>query len=277
MIVIVAGLALFINFVPSQSFLGRDVRFRLGLDLQGGIQVLLRTTNAAATKDEVETAAGVIERRVNGLGVGETVVQLAGNDRIIVELPGVDNPEQAVETLRGTGRLEFIDSQGQYIPEGTVVRTTGEPNPPKLGDTSLMTDTTSLGPIFQSITDGKDLDTNAVLPSYSQGGTLGSQPAVAFTFKGDSATSLAQFTAANVGKPMCIVLDSEVVSCPVINNALIDGSGEITTSSEEDRNRILNQLKYGALPIPLEVETSRTVTATLGQASVNTSVVAGVA
>lgn len=277
LIAAIAVLALVINVAPSQTFLGRDVRFRLGLDLQGGIQVLLRTTSATATKEDVETAAGVIERRVNGLGVGETVVQLAGSDRIIVELPGIDNPEQAVEMLRGTGRLEFINSQGQYIPEGTVVRTTGEPNPPQLGDTSTMTDTAALGPIYQSITDGRDLDTSAVQPAFSQGGTLGSRPAVAFAFRGASATNLAQFTATNIGQPMCIVLDSTVVSCPVINGALNDGSGVIETNSEEDRNRILNQLKYGALPIPLEVETSRTVSATLGQASVETSIVAGIA
>nr|WP_255603133.1 protein translocase subunit SecD [Oscillochloris sp. ZM17-4] len=274
---------MFINLAPSQNFLGRDVRFRLGLDLQGGIQVLLRTTSAAATADEVKTAAGVIERRVNGLGVGETVVQVAGSDRIIVELPGVDNPEQAVETLRGTGRLEFIDSQGQYIPDGTVVRTTGDPNPAKLANTNpitgtdTVTNTAAAGPIYPSITDGKDLDTSAVQPAFSQGGTLGSRPAVSFSFKGNSATSLAQFTATNVGKPMCIVLDSEVVSCPVINAALTDGSGVIETNSTADRDRILNQLKYGALPIPLEVETSRTVSATLGQDSVRTSIAAGIA
>ncbi len=283
LIVIVAGVVLFINFSPSQNFLGRDVRFRLGLDLQGGIQVLLRTTNTTATKDEVQTAAGVIERRVNGLGVGETVVQVAGNDRIIVELPGVENPDQAVETLRGTGRLEFIDPQGQYIPTGTVVRTTGDPNPTKLTNTNpvsgtaTLTNTVPTGPIYQSITDGKDLDTGAVQPAFSQGGTLGSRPAVAFAFKGNSALGLEKFTAASVGKPMCIVLDSQVVSCPVINAALPNGSGVIETNTPADRDRILNELKYGALPIPLVVEKSRLVTATLGQVSVNTSIVAGIA
>ncbi|NTW04075.1 MAG: protein translocase subunit SecD, partial [Oscillochloris sp.] len=222
-------------------------------------------------------------RRVNGLGVGETMVQLAGDDRIIVELPGVDNPEQAVETLRGTGRLEFIDSQGQYLTVGTVVRTTGEPNPTKLATTNPLTGTDTLtntaatGPIYQSITDGKDLDTGAVQPAFSQNSTLGNRPAVAFAFKGESAQSLQQFTSANIGKPMCIVLDSEVVSCPVINAALPNGSGVIETTSNEDRDSILNQLKYGALPIPLEVETSRTVSATLGQDSVNTSIMAGIA
>lgn len=273
---IATGLALAINFAPNNTFLGRDVSVRLGLDLQGGIQVLLRSANPDATADEIATAARVIEQRVNALGVGETVVQQAGNNRIIVELPGVANPEQAIETLRGTGRLEFIDSQGQFLADGTIVRTSSSPNPPQLAESDTITDPTTLGPIYQSITDGADLDTSAVQPTFSQGGTLGSRPAVSFAFRGESAQRLASFTAANVGRPMCIVLDNVVVSCPVINAALTDGSGIIEVSSEADRNRIFNQLKYGALPVPLVIETSRTVTATLGQESVQASITAGI-
>lgn len=275
--ILATGLALAINFAPNNIFLGRDVSVRLGLDLQGGIQVLLRSADPDATADEIATAARVIEQRVNALGVGETVVQQAGNNRIIVELPGVANPEQAIETLRGTGRLEFIDSQGQFLADGTIVRTSSSPiPPPQLTESRNITDPTTLGPIYQSITDGADLDTSAVQPTFSQGGTLGSRPAVSFAFRGGSAQRLASFTAANVGRPMCIVLDNVVVSCPVINAALTDGSGIIEVSSEDDRNRIFNQLKYGALPVPLVVETSRTVTATLGQESVQASITAGI-
>lgn len=165
LIAVVTVLALWINLVPSQTFLGRDVSFRLGLDLQGGIQVLLRSTDPETTPEEMETARRVIERRVNALGVGETVVQLAGNDRLIVELPGVENPEQAIDTLRGTGRLEFIDSQGQFLAPGTVVRTSNSPDPPQLSATEGVTETVdpaTLGPIYQSITDGADLDTSSV-------------------------------------------------------------------------------------------------------------------
>lgn len=275
LIVVVTGLALAINFIPSQTFFGRDVRIRQGLDLQGGIQVLLRSSDPNATAEEMENAAGVIERRVNGLGVGETVVQLAGGNRIIVELPGVDNPEAAVETLRGTGRLEFIDSQGQYLPAGQPVRTTNSPDPIQLLATLGISDTAELGPIYTSIVDGADLDTTQVQPQLAQGG-VSSRPAVSFAFRGASAQSLADFTARNVGQPMCIVLDNQVISCPQVNAALTDGSGIIETNSNEDRDRILNQLKYGALPVPLEVETSRTVTATLGQESVQASIVAGI-
>ncbi|MGQ9480287.1 protein translocase subunit SecD [Chloroflexus sp.] len=274
--ILTTGLALAINFAPNNIFLGRDVSVRLGLDLQGGIQVLLRSADPEATADEIATAARVIEQRVNALGVGETVVQQAGSNRIIVELPGVANPEQAIETLRGTGRLEFIDSQGQYLADGTIVRTSSSPNPPQLAESETITDSTALGPIYQSITDGADLDTSAVQPTFSQGGTLGSRPAVSFAFRDASAQRLASFTAANVGRPMCIVLDNVVVSCPVINAALTDGSGIIEVSSEADRNRIFNQLKYGALPVPLVIETSRTVTATLGQESVQASITAGI-
>ncbi len=275
-IVVLTGLAIWINFAPNNSFLGRDVSTRLGLDLQGGIQVLLRAQQEVS-REEMQTAAGVIERRVNALGVGETVVQLSGNDRIIVELPGVANPEQAVETLRGTGRLEFIDSQGQFLPSGQTVRTSGSPDPPALQATEAVTPTQEVtGPVYQSITDGRDLDTSAVQPAFSQGATGLNEPAVAFAFTGDSARQLAQFTAQNVGQPMCIVLDNVVVSCPVINSALSDGSGVITTNSTEDRDRIYNQLKFGALPVALEVETSRTVSATLGADSVQASLFAGI-
>lgn len=276
LIMLVTGLAIWINWSPNENFLGRDVRIRLGLDLQGGIQVLLRAAETDFSRDELETARGVIERRVNALGVGETVVQLAGSDRIIVELPGVDNPEQAVETLRGTGRLEFIDSQGQYLPNGMLVRTSSSPNPILSEFEDDVASVEELGPIFQSITDGADLDTGAVQPAFSQGGIAGSRPAVSFAFRGESARSLANFTARSVGQPMCIVLDNRIVSCPQINAALSDGSGIIEVNSEIDRDNILNQLKYGALPVPLVIETSRSVTATLGQESVAASVIAGI-
>ncbi len=299
-ILILVGIALFINFAPADAdgtprFLGRDVSIRFGLDLRGGIQVLLRAQQADVSRSDMQTAAGVIERRVNALGVGETVVQLSGDDSLIVELPGVENPEQAIETLRGTGRLEFIDPKGQFLPNNQVVRTTGNPdpiaaNPPFLieevnGSDDEGTETVdgqaldqvpeADDPIFESITDGRDLDTAAVQPVFSQRATGISEPAVSFAFRGESARRLADFTRRNIGQPMCIVLDNVVVSCPRIDDALNDGEGIITTGTPADRDRIFNQLKYGALPVALQVETSRTVTATLGQGSVDASITAG--
>jgi preprotein translocase subunit SecD len=115
-----------------------------------------------------------------------------------------------------------------------------------------------------------------VQPVLSQTGVAGGRPAVSFTFRGDSATRLASFTSANVGQPMCIVLNNEIFSCPVVNAPLIDGSGVIEVGSNAERDAILSQLKYGALPVPLVVETTRSVTATLGQESVDASILAGI-
>jgi preprotein translocase subunit SecD len=278
-VLIIVGLALWIVFAPNNQWFGRDVSTRLGLDLQGGTQVLLRADSPNVSSDIMQTAAGVIERRVNGLGVSEAVVQLSGSDRIIVELPGVRNSTQAIETLRGTGQLEFIDSQGQYLASGTLVRTSGNPDPqvaPPPGATQPVSPTTATGPVYNSITTGADLDTRAVSLRVGGSQNLSNPFAVAFAFTGQSAQQLASFSAANVGQPMCIVLDNVVFSCPQLQAALVGGSGEITTSTREDAERIFNQLKYGALPIGLTVESSRTVSASLGQNSVDASIAAAV-
>lgn len=279
LILIITGLALSIVFAPGNQWFGRDVSTRLGLDLQGGTQLLLRAEDPNVSRDIMQTASGVIERRVNGLGVAESVVQLSGNDRIIVELPGVTNPEQAVETLRGTGRLEFIDTQGQFLNTGEVVRTEGNPDPvlpSQPGATEPVSPTAVTGPVFASITDGRDLDTRQVAPRFGGGQNVTSQYAVSFAFTGESAQNLATFSAQNIGQPMCIVLDNVVFSCPVIQAALIGGTGEITTQTREDAERIYNQLKFGALPIGFTVESNRTVSPSLGQDSVNASFAAGV-
>ncbi|MBO9340506.1 MAG: protein translocase subunit SecD [Roseiflexus sp.] len=280
-ILLVAGIALSIVFAPEGRWLfNRDVSVRLGLDLRGGIQVLLRAAEPVE-RSVMQTAAGVIERRINALGVAESVVQLSGNDRIIVEIPGIDNPEQAIETLRGTGKLEFIDTKGEFLAPGTIVRTTGSPNPIALRPTATVTgteeitSTVSEGPIYESITDGKDLDLSSVQPPQIASQSLTNQFAVPFAFTGESARRLEQFTAANIQRPMCIVLDNQVFSCPVVQAALIGGRGEITTSTRQDAEQIYTQLKYGALPVPLQVESSRTVSASLGQGSVDASIVAG--
>lgn len=97
-----------------------------GLDLQGGVQVLLQANPPAGTtvdKDTLQGTRDTIERRVGGLGVSEPLVQTRGNNQIIVELPGVTDPEQAVEVVRQTALLEIIDTNGQYLAPGTVVNT----------------------------------------------------------------------------------------------------------------------------------------------------------
>ena len=297
LVALITAVATWINLAPRsnptdpndrrEEWLGRDVHTRYGLDLRGGTQVLLRAvSDQAVAPEDLEAARRTIEDRVNGLGVSEATVTTSGGNRIIVELPDVANPEQALSTIRSTGKLEFIDPADQQVTEGQVVKTTGSPNPvitqPNAAATGAVTSTTGVtqttpvtqtveGPVFQVVADGRELQTSSVQSGVDQSG----RPIVTFTFEGNSARSLEQFTAANVGKPMAIVLDNRVQSVATINSAL-PGSGQIQTNTTEDRDAIYNVLRYGSLPLTFEVETSRSVNATLGQESVNASLIAGI-
>ncbi|MDH5507493.1 MAG: hypothetical protein OEZ02_09760, partial [Anaerolineae bacterium] len=104
----------------------RDFPTKLGLDLVGGVQALLQVDlpeDIEIDPDSMRTASGIIEKRVNGLGVNEAVVQLAGDRRILVELPGETDPERALETLKQTGLLEFVEVGTQYLTPGTPIST----------------------------------------------------------------------------------------------------------------------------------------------------------
>src|SRR5919205_798749 len=152
-----------------------------------------------------------------------------------------------------------------------VTATAGTTGTAALSQTQAVSNTAATGPILKVIADGADLNLSSVQPGIDQTG----KPFVAFEFKGKSAQTLQQFTAANVGKPMAIVLDNKVQSVATIQQAL-PGSGQITTSSTADRDAIYNVLKYGSLPIRFEVETSRSVSATLGEDSITASLIAGI-
>ena len=154
-IVIIAIVAIFVdlniehpewakNLVFWQPAAQRDIALRLGLDLQGGLQVLL---SADSPEDQeldaasMETARRIVENRVNGMGLTEPVVQAQGERRIIVELPGIENPEQAVETIKGTALLEFVDAGNIPLPPGTILTTTlGGPGLGSTEPESLLTD-----------------------------------------------------------------------------------------------------------------------------------------
>ena len=258
----------------------RDIRIHQGLDLQGGLQVLLEADvppGQEVTADDMTAARVIVENRVNGLGVVEPLVQRAGERRIIVELPGIKDPERAIATLRETGLLEFIDTGDTYLPPGTVVRTTyggGE----KVPITATVPITAPPGTevpdvsdrIFTTVLTGRDLaDAAPALDRYGK-------PEIRFRLKPAGAKKFADFTASHVGQFLAIVMDKRVISCPRIQSAIPNGSGRITGRFPlEEARSIAIQLKYGALPVPLKVVENRTVGPTLGQDSVQKSVRAG--
>ncbi len=104
----------------------RSLELRLGLDLQGGLQVLLEADVPSAQsvpKDSMDAVRVIVEQRVNGLGVTEPLVQAQGDRRIIVELPGIEKPDQAIATLKGTGLLEFVEAGAAPVPRNTRIQT----------------------------------------------------------------------------------------------------------------------------------------------------------
>jgi protein-export membrane protein SecD len=279
LILIIAGLAIWVVW-PGHDTLKlpfinatRDISVRQGLDLQGGTQVLLEAdvpATTAVSAESMQAARNIVENRVNGLGVTEPLVQLQGDRRIIVELPGIKDPDQAIATFRQTGLLEFIDAGSTFLQPGTIVKTTfgtegSEPAEPSAEEPA------PAETIYTTIMTGKDLK-NADVGFDGTG-----KPMIQFELQSESASLFANYTAANVGKYLAIVLDKVVISCPIINSAIPDGQGVIEGSfTLEEARGLAIQLKYGALPVPLKIVDNRTIGATLGYDSVRRSAIAGV-
>lgn len=286
LIVIVVGLALYIIWPDGPGIhidaigLNKDFETRLGLDLVGGVQALLEADLPPETPIDAEAmsaATDIVENRVNGLGVTEAVVQQAGDNRIVVELPGETDPEAALATLQQTGLLEFVDMSGfdptQAVAlEGSLVKTDfGVVPSESMTSTQEITSTAAISPTFHTIMTGADLKTVGVQTDPQTG-----EYQIAFQLSNDGAKIFSEFTANHVGEILAIVLDKQVISTPVINSHIPDGSGYITGNfTIETANALAIQLRYGSLPIPLKVVEIRTVGPTLGQDSLQNSLRAG--
>ncbi len=259
----------------------QNLAIRQGLDLQGGLQVLLEARPVPGQSLGTNEMAGTrdtIERRVSGLGVSEPVIQTRGNNQIIVELPGVKNPEEAVATLSQTALLEIVSSGSTPLPVGQTI-TTSLGGPESLGGTRAAATPTATGAngtpatppatIYQTVVQGKDLDD--AFPTTNQVGST----VVGFRLKGDASSNFYQFTSSNIGKYMSVVVDKQVINTASINGA-ISSQGIIEGMSAAEVNRLVLQLKSGALAVPLEVVQSRTVGPTLGADSIRKSIEAGI-
>jgi len=271
------------NLLFWQPAAQRDLALQLGLDLQGGLQVLLAADAPEGQELDaasMETARRVVENRVNSLGLTEPVVQAQGERRIIVELPGIENPEQAVQTIKGTALLEFVDAGAVPLPPGTVITTSLGGPQATLPETEETT-TIPLSPTaeleaasyvtYETILTGADLK-NAGLDRTEQGEYI-----IPFELNPEGTQIFADYTAARVGQFLCIVLDKAVISCPSVSEPIPSGQASISGKfTYETARQLAIQLRYGALPVPLRVETFNRIGATLGAESVDRSVRAGV-
>ena len=255
----------------------RDIRdLTLGLDLKGGTQVLLEVDLPEGQEVEagaLSTAKVIVEQRVNGLGVSEPNVQLQGDTRMIIELPGVSNPDQAINTIRSTGQLEFIEPAGEQLTSGQVINTTNRPDAVSRAlatDPSAAAFTPFPDRVFETVMTG-DILQNAIASQDEF-----NQWQIQFNLTGDGSSQFYEYTRNHIGQPLVIVLDGRVLSAPVINAAISD-SGVITGQfSREEADGLAVQMRYGALPVPLKVVDVRTIGASLGQDSVDASLTAGI-
>lgn len=285
-IALVVAVAVYFALPYGFAFLPPHPTVHQGLDLQGGLQAVLEADLPAGTeitRSDIERAKVIVDRRVNGLGLSEAVVQITqDNRRIVVELPGEDDPQTALASLKQTGLLEFVAMGASPVEVGTLIQTDcinpalvdcGNPTGTLPVPTSTTTSTALLPGPFHTVMSGVAI-ADASVGTVSQLGELG----VNFRLTTAGAQIFSAFTAAHVGETLAIVVDKEVISTPRIDNAITSGEGVISGNfTSESANQLANNLRYGALPVPLKVIQSRQVSATLGEDSVRDSIIAGVA
>jgi len=260
---------------------------RKGLDIQGGMRVVLRAKiedpsftrkKTKWTQEHLETVARIMRNRVDALGVSEQVVYPQGTDRIVVELPGVRNKEEALKVIQQTASLEFRKiSQfenntwrhedetinGQPTGYEKIVDSAGkEVSTAELDDKIFST---------EPILDGAELVPN------SRAELTGDGYVIHFEFNdGEPKRIFEEFTRGNINKPLAIFLDKKLISAPNIND-VIPGKGIIEGKFTADQAKTLaNQLNAGALPVPLEQIELTNVEATLGSQAVRQTTMAGI-
>ena len=218
-----------------------------------------------------------VETALRGVpGVAEANVQRQGVDRVIVELPGINNPDQAIETVRSTGQLEFVSPGNSQLSQGMIINTTHKPTAVAdalAGENSTL-EASQITPypdqIFETAMTG-DVLKSAIAYQDQLG-----QWQISFETTPDGADQFLAYTSANIGQPMAIVLDGLVLSAPTIQGQ-ISTQGQITGQfTQEEAESLAVQMRYGALPVPLKVVDVRTIGASLGQDSVARSMRAGV-
>jgi len=276
LIAVIGFLALVADFWPNLSLPAlsgdtgpRKVETKLGLDLQGGLKVEYRVDPAGGkvpTLGDVEVVKGIIERRVNSTGVSEPVVVTSGTDRIVVEVPGISDTAAIRKLVGQTGQLQFVPIPSSMTPpQGqTPLDMTNAPVCPQSGQPSA--------PCV--LFDGSELS-SASVGSDQQG-----RRTVDFVLKPNGKDLFAAWTAAHVNEYFAIVLDNVVISAPVIQGSIPGGnvqisSGSLSGFSKQEADGLVNVLRFGSLPFPVEELASDTIDPTLGKEFLDSSLLAG--
>ncbi len=253
-------------FVLSTNAPKSHFSVKTGLDLSGGTELIYQADTSKVTADKqgaLESLRDVIDRRVNLFGVAEPLVQLehssavAGQqeDRLLVELPGVTDVKAAVDAIGKTPVLTFALVQPAASSSVSV------------GQIAGVTASTSAQPtlIPTALTGAYLKNAELQFGTGNSAGAVAGSPMVLLHFNDQGAKLFEQLTAQNVGKQIAIVLDGNVISAPVVQEAIPGGTAQITgTFTANDAKTLVQNLNFGALPVPIALESSNTVGPTLG-------------
>lgn len=251
--------------VGKYSISASDIKFRLGLDLQGGTHLVYQADlGKIKTSDKVSAMSGlrdVIERRINNYGVAEPNIQVSRGDRLVVELAGVKDVNQAIKMIGETPLLEFREEMSDA--EKAEVKA----QYPDIQDEGLLSllyyKATALG--------GAQLERADLIYNSST-----YEPEVQLQFNGEGTKLFGEITSRNIGRKVAIFLDGTPISIPTVETAITDGKAVISGNFDaEEAKTLVQRLNAGALPVPITLLTQQTVNASLGQDSVDSSITAG--
>jgi preprotein translocase subunit SecD len=259
LILVIGVLALIVDFVPGMTVPGSDrvLETKLGLDLQGGLRVEYQAQpvdGKYADAAALEVIRTIVENRVNSTGVSEPVVTTQGSDRIVVEMPGVSDPNAVRDLVRQTGRLDFV-------PLGSTQKNRND-----------VIDEKQFPPLFS----GTEVQSAVIGQDQNAGGRV-----VTFTLKENGARLFADYTAKHIGEFFAIVLDSKVISAPTIDSAIPGGNVEISQKGTiggyplKEATELVTILQFGSLPFPINELSNQTISPTLGEQFFNQSLLAG--
>lgn len=245
----------------------KQFNIQLGLDLKGGAHLVYQADfkDIADTdkRDALNSVRDTIERRVNSFGVSEPLVQVQGSDQIVVELPGVKDVEDAIKQIGETPLLEFrTQSDSDTQPKPVVDKDGNITIDPLVG----------WAPTGLS---GKQLKKASADINQSRS-VANTEIVVRLLFDDEGTKLFSDLTSANVGKPIAIVLDGKILSAPTVQTAITNGEAIITGKfTADEAKQLATRLNSGALPVPIELISQQNIGATLGQESIQKSLIAG--
>ncbi len=266
---VLAGFLAFFIYSSETGGYFSKFKFKLGLDLAGGTELIYKADVSAIEddpSDAMSTLRDVIERRINIFGVSEPLVQVeeaglvSGNreHRLIVELPGVTDVKEAIAQIGKTPLLEFRlqkENAEEIIKQN-----------PNAGEDEIFSQT--------GLT-GQYLSRASVQFTQSRQGAFG-EPYVSLEFNSEGKEKFAEITRNNVGKVLAVFLDGSPISTPVIREEITGGQAQISGGfSVDEAKELVRNLNYGALPVPISLESTQTVGATLGGEAFNMGINAG--